>query len=128
MFQQLGQKGSTSAFGGRVEAVDFQIGLDESPDQPGPDGSLMIGRISLSLGAGALSLIARIRRAECSQAIGCEQFSFDKKAITPGAYQQHFVEAGIQNLITGFQDLLKDAVTTPGCYPYCGKNKASKKS
>ncbi len=77
MIQQFGQESSASAFGHRVKAVNFQIGLHKGPNQKSPDGSLMIGRVTLRLGADASFLITRIRGVECSQAIGRQKFSFD---------------------------------------------------
>jgi hypothetical protein len=60
MIQQFEQKASASALSRGVKTVNLQISFNKRSDQKSPDGSLMVGCVTLTLGAGASFLITRV--------------------------------------------------------------------
>src|SRR5438105_3631749 len=75
---------------GAIVQVDLEPGINERPDQPGPDGSLMISRIASPEIAEILGFVIRMIAAERAQTNGGEQFfAYDLEDRIPVLLIEH---------------------------------------
>src|ERR1700756_3630724 len=54
-------------------SIDAEVGKGEWPEQPGPDGPLMIGAVPLRRSPGVVPLVVRVSRAQTAQSVAGQQ-------------------------------------------------------
>src|ERR1019366_7365521 len=74
---------------GRVFPMHPDVRRDEGAEQPGPDGSLMVGGVALDGAAIAFGAIAHVELSESAQPVVGQQLAFGHREDTAGAVGWH---------------------------------------
>src|SRR5437879_2319365 len=56
-------------------AIDFEVRRDERPQQPAPDGALVIGHVAAGLIPDVLSYVGRMVRSQAAQSVRCQELT-----------------------------------------------------
>ena len=74
LVQVVAETVQATARPGAVLRIYFEPGVDERPNEPGPDGALVVGRIARTQVAEVFRFIIRMAGRQCAQSQGSQQF------------------------------------------------------